>query len=219
VTTDYYPLILKIAKRLCIVVGGGNVAERKVKALLPAGGKIRIISPEITKSLSRLLRNGKIEHLAKKYTGGDLKGAFLVFAATNDRETNSQVAREAAKRKIMVNVADDPSKCDFVVPAVVRKPPLLLAISTSGILPGASKKIRQEIVEKISNDHRVYVRRLGAFRKFLLTTIADEGTRKVIMEAVLKEDMIVVAQMTLSEMKTRFARAPNTAVQKPSRQD
>jgi precorrin-2 dehydrogenase / sirohydrochlorin ferrochelatase len=216
VTTDYYPLLLKIVRRLCIVVGGGSVAERKAKGLLSAGGEVRIISPEITKSLSCLLQDGKIEHLARNYTNGDLKDAFLVFAATNDRDTNSQVAREAAKRKIMVNVADDTDKCDFVVPSVVRKPPLLFAISTLGVLPGASKKIRQEIVEKIGSDHQVYVRRLSTFRKFLLTTVADESARKEIMDAVLKEDVSAIARMTLSKIKARFMHVP---VRHPPRQD
>jgi precorrin-2 dehydrogenase / sirohydrochlorin ferrochelatase len=204
VTVKYYPLFLKLKGRLCVVVGGGRVAERKVIALLAADADLRVISPQATRVLIHLSREGRIDLLLRPFIEGDLEGAFLAFAATNSKEVNSQVTDEAARREIVINVADDPDKCDFVVPSIVKKPPLLIAISTSGLLPGASKKIRQEIAEKIDTDYQAYVRRLGMFRRYVIANIKDERTRKEVMQLATETGISVVARMTLSEMKTRF---------------
>jgi precorrin-2 dehydrogenase / sirohydrochlorin ferrochelatase len=200
----YYPLFLDLSDKLCIIVGGGAVAERKVRGLLAAGARVRLISPEVTRGIERLGRQGRIEIVTREYRAGDLEGAFLAFAATNKDEVNRRVREESRGLAIPLNVVDSPDTCDFIVPAVVRKGPVLVAISTSGLLPSLARRIKGEIGEVLSDDYAGYARRVGAFRRFLIEKVEDAGTRREIMERVGKADVSEVARMSLKEMKKRF---------------
>ncbi|MCW5204651.1 bifunctional precorrin-2 dehydrogenase/sirohydrochlorin ferrochelatase, partial [Desulfobulbus sp. N2] len=135
-----YPVSLNIEGKLCAVVGGGNVAERKVLSLLNAHASVRIISPQLTELLSDLTANGSVEWQSRGYQRGDLDGALLVFAATDNRDVQDAVVRDAQKAEVLVNVADAPDLCDFQVPAVVRRESLNIAISTNGTSPALAAK-------------------------------------------------------------------------------
>jgi precorrin-2 dehydrogenase / sirohydrochlorin ferrochelatase len=200
----YYPVFLDLSGQLCIVVGGGKVAERKIRGLLKTRARVRVISPKTTLTISGFGKRGKIEVLDREYEPGDLDGATLAFAATDSEEVNRRVKKEAAARGILINVADNPDLCDFFVPAVVRKDPILIALSTSGLLPGLSKRLRQEVTGCITEDYAAYTRRVGGFRKRLLEEIEDKKTRRRIMEAVTAADVAEVARMTTGEMEKRF---------------
>lgn len=201
---SYYPIFLNLADRLCIVVGGGKVAERKLRGLLNAGAKVRVISPRMSKGISMLADAHRVELINREYRYGDLKEGVLAFAATDDEEVNKQIREEASCLPVPVNVADNPRLCDFFVPSTARKGPILIALSTSGFLPGFSKKLRQELVESIGRDYPAYARRVGAFRRFLIETIDNERTRKRIMKEVANADISTIAHMTSKEMKKRF---------------
>ncbi|HUJ68152.1 MAG TPA: bifunctional precorrin-2 dehydrogenase/sirohydrochlorin ferrochelatase, partial [Syntrophorhabdales bacterium] len=127
----YYPLFLDLAHKLCIVVGGGAVAERKVRGLLSAGARVRLISPEVAAGIRKLARQGRIEIVLRAYQTGDLDGAALAIAATNREEINMRVREESKRLSILLNVVDSPDLGDFIVPSVVRKGPVLVAVSTS----------------------------------------------------------------------------------------
>jgi precorrin-2 dehydrogenase/sirohydrochlorin ferrochelatase len=127
----YYPVFLDLKERPCVVIGGGRVAERKVKTLLKAGARVKVISPQLTAPLARLKEQKRISHLSRPYRRSDLRGAFLVIGATDDRSINERIFREAAAGRIPVNVVDDPAHSSFIVPSVVKKKDLLVAISTS----------------------------------------------------------------------------------------
>lgn len=200
----YYPIFLDLENRHCVVIGGGVIAERKVRALLSAGAFVRLISPTCTKSISCLHAKGRIELLSRRYAEGDLKGASLVFAATGSDAVNSKVREEALRLGIPLNVADNPQLCDFIVPSIVKRDPILIAISTSGVLPMLSKKLRQEIGEKLPADYVKYARLVGAFRKFLLENVTDNRRRREIMKRLGQEPVPEVAGMTLKEIKERF---------------
>jgi siroheme synthase-like protein len=204
VRESYYPLFFRLAGTLCVVVGGGRVAERKARALIAAGARVRLISPTSTSGLSGLHRQGKIELLAREYREGDLEGAALVFAATDKGEVNRRVREESRRLAIPMNAADSPDMCDFVVPSLIRKGPLLIAISTSGLLPMLSKKLRLEITKNVTPDYAAYVRRVGLFRKYLLQNVEDSRLRRDIMKRVGKAEIRDVSRMTLGEMKKRF---------------
>ena len=120
-STPLYPVNLKIAGRLCLVVGGGPVAVRKVEALLVGGGKVLVVSPEAAALLRRLAQAGTIEWRQRPYRAGDLDGAFIVIAATNRPEVQRQVARDAAAGRVLLNSTDDPSACDFQVPSQLKR--------------------------------------------------------------------------------------------------
>jgi precorrin-2 dehydrogenase/sirohydrochlorin ferrochelatase len=145
----YYPVNLNIKGRLCVVIGGGRVAERKVKNLLLCGSRVRVVSPELTGLLSKWVRQRKMNYTRSEYRASHLKGASLVYAATSDRKVNAKIARDAAKRRLLVNVADAPRESTFILPAVVRKREISIAVSTNGISPARSVRIRDRIKEFI----------------------------------------------------------------------
>src|ERR671913_1824444 len=132
---SYYPIFLDLTARCCVVIGGGAVAERRVDGLLAAGAQVTVVSPDISEGLRRLIREPSLKHLARKYESGDLTGFAIAFAATDDETVNEAVFDEARTRGIWVNCADDPSHCDFISPAVIRRGELFVALSTGGGRP------------------------------------------------------------------------------------
>ncbi len=154
----YYPVFLNLYGRLCVVVGGGSVAERKTISLLEAGAVVRVISPSLTEGLRRFLESGGIQHIPRGYRKGDLEGAFLVVAATPDMDLNRSIFRDG--EEIPVNVVDIPELCSFIVPSVLRRGSLTIAISTSGVSPALSRSIREEMED-------LYGEELGEYLDFL----------------------------------------------------
>ncbi|MBI4297024.1 MAG: bifunctional precorrin-2 dehydrogenase/sirohydrochlorin ferrochelatase [Chloroflexi bacterium] len=142
---DYYPAFLDLRGRQCLVVGGGPVAWRKAQALLQAGAQVRVIAPRLCPGLKRLAQAEQLKVEARPYQVGDLEGAWLAIAATDDRELNGAVASEAEARGLLINVVDDPARCNFIAPSVVRRGDLTLAISTGGRSPALALKLRQAL--------------------------------------------------------------------------
>ncbi len=141
----YYPIHLDIRGRRCVVIGGGKVAERKVQHLLLCGGRVRVVSPELTGQLLGMARKGRIDHLQMEYRPGLIGEAFLVFAATSSRKVNAQIAREAKRLGTPVNVCDSARESSFIVPAVLRKRGLIIGISTGGVSPARSVEVRDTL--------------------------------------------------------------------------
>jgi cobalt-precorrin 5A hydrolase/precorrin-3B C17-methyltransferase len=141
-----YPIYLHQIQGLpVVVIGGGVVGERKVNGLLAAEAAIRLISPTATPQLQALAAAGQIHWEARPYQTGDLAGAALAFAATNDRATNAAVAQEARQTHILCNVADRPEEGDFHVPAVLRHEDLTIAVGTGGRSPSRARTVRDRI--------------------------------------------------------------------------
>ncbi|MCX8109870.1 MAG: bifunctional precorrin-2 dehydrogenase/sirohydrochlorin ferrochelatase [Syntrophorhabdaceae bacterium] len=200
----YYPVFLDIKDRLCIVFGGGEVAERKVLMLLKFGATVRVISPEVTKRIARLESEGKIAITRRGYNYGDTKEAALVFAATDNREINNSIKAEGDERGIPVNVVDDPELCTFIVPSIVKKGPITVAISTSGVLPLFSKKLKEEIDSLITEDYLRYVRLIGRFRKMLMEEVKDPKVRKEIMKEIGRFTVKELSSMSIKDIKKQF---------------
>lgn len=163
----YYPIFLEMKDRRCVVIGGGSVAERRVEGLLAAGSNVTVISPSITDGLRDLLGQGAIRHVAREYRAGDWAGYDLVFAATDYSETNAAVANEARSLRIWVNSADEPDHCDFIMPAVIRRGGLAVAVSTGGESPAATRAIREELDEYFTADYAGFVQIAGEVRREL----------------------------------------------------
>src|SRR4030066_774953 len=144
----YYPVFLDITGKRCVIVGGGQVAERKCKSLMKTGTLITVIAPEITKGLRAYKNKGVIKHIGRDYRKSDIASAYLVISATDSRETNERVARDAQSLHKLVNVVDTPDLCNFIVPSVFRRGMLSIAVSTGGVSPAFAKEIRKEL-EKI----------------------------------------------------------------------
>lgn len=161
----YYPVFLRVKGRRCLVVGGGEVAQRKVEALSEAGGRVKVIAPSLTPRLSEMARACTVEAVLRPYAPGDIKGAFLVIAATDDPDTNKLVTAEARRRRVLLNVVDQPQACSFIVPSVVRRGDLTLAISTGGASPALSRRVREELEGHLGPEYALLAKIAGRVRR------------------------------------------------------
>ncbi len=182
---SWYPVFLALDGKKCLVVGGGKVAERKVGSLLEAGADVTVISPALTKKLSGLAQKGRIRHLERTYRKGDLRGASLAIGATDSESENEKVSKEAADLNIPVNIVDRPALCSFIVPSVIKRGPLVVAVSTSGVSPAMAKSIRKELEALYGPAFARYLKRLAAFRKKILAdkTLSPARRRSIFKQA------------------------------------
>jgi siroheme synthase-like protein len=140
-----YPVVLDLTGRPCLVVGGGVIAERKVSALVEAGARVTVVSPLLTPALLRLAAEAPLSWRPREYMAGDAAGSVLVMVATDDRAVNEAVAVECRERGIWVNCADDPARCDFILPSVLRRGAVTVAVSTGGQSPTMARLVREEL--------------------------------------------------------------------------
>lgn len=186
-----YPITLvDLAHTPCVVIGGGEVAARKVAALREAGARPIVISPALCPALRRQAEEGHVEAIQRHYEVGDLAGVRLVIAATDDPLTNEAVWREAQDLGCLVNVVDDPSRCNFYVPATVRRGPLTLAISTSGNSPLLARRIRKKLEEHFDAAYQPYLELLGELRPQIQEKVSEPGQRKALWEFLLDSEVL-----------------------------
>jgi len=138
-----------------VVIGGGAVAERKVEGLLGGGAAVTVVSPTLTPRLTAWVREGRIAHREREYRPADLVGAQLAFVATEDGRVNELVAQDARAAGVWVNAADDPARCDFILPAVLRRGHLVVAVTTGGASPALARAIREELEAYFTEDYAV----------------------------------------------------------------
>jgi precorrin-2 dehydrogenase/sirohydrochlorin ferrochelatase len=159
-----YPVNLNINEKLCLVIGGGAVALRKIRSLLDGGASVRVISPVLEPELKVLARRRKIDWIERGFVEGDLKGAFLVFAATDNRAVQDQIMKESAKYSVLINSADDPPNSQFHVPAHFRRGQMLVTVSTGGGSPALAKNIRLQLEKEIAPEYEAVVELLSQIR-------------------------------------------------------
>jgi precorrin-2 dehydrogenase/sirohydrochlorin ferrochelatase len=163
--TSSYPIVLTdLSAARCVVVGGGAVAERKARQLINAGARPTVISPTISAALEAWREAGQIAHIARPYREGDLAGAALAIAATNDADANRMVAGEARRLGILANIADDPAAGSFHTVAAVRRGDLLLTVSTGGASPALAARLRRELEERYGPEYAELTRSEAALR-------------------------------------------------------
>jgi len=149
----HFPVCLELAGRRCLVVGGGAVAERRIAGLLEAGAAITVIAPALTPALAALASEGRLRHEPRGYRDGDLAGFDLALAATDAGDVNAALAREGRARGVWVNAADDPANCTFILPALVRRGDLTVAVSTGGTSPALARAVREELERYLTADY------------------------------------------------------------------
>jgi precorrin-2 dehydrogenase/sirohydrochlorin ferrochelatase len=149
----FYPLFVELAGRRCLVVGGGVVAERRVAGLLAAGAAVTVVAPALTERLRALAAAGQIVHEARPYGAADVAGHELVFVAADGPGVSEAVLAEGRRAQVWVNAADDPEHCDFILPAVVRRGDLTVAIATGGRSPALTRAIREELEAYFTDDY------------------------------------------------------------------
>ena len=188
---QYFPVCLKIAGRQCLVIGGGRVGERKVQGLLAHGAKVKVISPELSEVLSVLLRDGAIAWQDRFNQEGDLAGAFLVIAATDDPAVQERVHAEAEARNLLLNVADVPKWCNFILPATARRGDLAISVSTAGKSPALASILRQGLEVKFGQEYGVLVDILGSLRDTVLAGGRPHAENKLIFARLADPEMAV----------------------------
>lgn len=185
----YYPAFLNLKNKKAVVIGGGKVAERKIRSLLRAGASVTVVSPDITKAMHKLRGKGSLTHVRRNYRKGDLKKAFIVFACTSSPEINTIVARDAEH---LVNVVDTPDDGNFIVPSNVKRGPLTIAISTEGASPAMSKAIRGELEELYDREFARYLKFLTTMRSKALKEIRDDRNREMFLKSLASQEVLTV---------------------------
>lgn len=145
---QYFPIAVKLKNKRVLVLGGGNVAERKVLSLLEAGAKVCVVSPDLTKQLSELFELGQIEWIDRKFQDIDIYGIDVVIAATNNSLINKRISQLAHARNILVNIVDEPILSSFISPAVIRSKNAIIAVYTDGTDPVLSRDLKNYLKEK-----------------------------------------------------------------------
>lgn len=162
---DYFPAFLDLRGRRCLVVGGGPVGERKVRDLLACGAAVTLVSPSLTAGLAALVAGGRLRHRARPFRPADPRGCVLVVAATGRARVDSRVAAEARRRRALVNVVDRPRRCDLIMPSVLRRGELQIAVSTGGRSPALAREIRRRLEPLFAPDFGDVVEQVGRRRR------------------------------------------------------
>ena len=186
---NLYPISVNLEARRCLVVGGGRVAERKIKTLLRHGAKVRLISPEATPTLQRRAQNAEIEWKQARYEAGgtdDLNGVFLVMACTDNKTVNAKVMCDAQNRNLLMLCADDPDAGNFVSPAQITRGELVLTVSTNGASPTLAAVLRERLEAEFGPEWAELVEIIGRQREFVKTN-PDEAERKAAVRRVLDD--------------------------------
>ena len=187
----FYPMFVDIEGRRCVVIGGGPVATEKAGKLLDHGAAIRLVTPEMTPELAGLVASGAIaEHRARAYRPEDLEGCFLVIAATNLDAINRMVWQDAEARNMVCNVVDVPPLCNFIVPSIVRRGELALAISTGGASPVVATHIRRQLDEAYGPEWEALVSLMRDVRDELKVRYLDMPSRRDAVERLMATDVV-----------------------------
>lgn len=179
----FYPAMLNIEGKIVSVVGGGEVALRKVKGLLEHKAYVRVISPQFLEDFIAL--GGQLELIKQCYREELIKESFMVIAATSSKEVNLKIENYCKENKILCSIADDMKLSDFIIPSTIRRGSLVIAVSTEGKSPALVSRIKKEIEEKYPEEYELYVDVLGEIRELIQSRFSDINLRKKLLREVL----------------------------------
>jgi len=186
----FYPVLFDLQGRAVLVVGGGAIAERKVETLVAAGASVILVAPVVTSSLLDLANSKTIQLRLRKFMESDLDGMVLVISATDDSVAQEQIAAAARSRNVPVNTVDQPNLCDFIVPAIVRKGDIVVAISTSGRSPALAAALRAKLEAVVTDEAARAARVLGEVRNEVHTRFPDPDRRKHVFESIVASGIL-----------------------------
>ncbi len=180
---SYFPIYLDMTRRPCLMIGGGAVAERKIANLLEAGAEVTVLSPDVTENIARWSKQNLLQLKARRFRGGDLAGFELAFVATDDPEVNDAAYREGKSGGVWINSADDPAHCDFILPSVLRRGDLTVAVSSGGNSPALARTIREELELYLTQEYETLAQMAAEARRELLqrgVTVPFETWRRAL---------------------------------------
>lgn len=186
----HFPVFLNIAGRRAVVVGGGDAAARKIEVLLDCGAEVLVVSPQFSHACAPLRGRSGLSLLERPYRPGDLAGAVLAIAASDDPTVNREVAEDATAAGILVNAVDQPALSQFIVPSLVRRGELVVAISTGGASPALAKRLREELEQVIGPEYEAFVSLLRQARQRVMRSEPDPARRRAIFERLVRSDLL-----------------------------
>ncbi|MGN4981132.1 siroheme synthase CysG [Aeromonas dhakensis] len=187
---DYLPIFCQLDNKPVLLVGGGEVAERKARLLLDAGAQLTVVAPELDPELAELAANGSIEWLAGEFAPAQLAGKWLVVAATDRREVNALVYQSANQARIFANVVDDPKRSSFIMPSIIDRSPLMVAISSGGKAPVLARLLREKLEALLPQHLGAVAAFAGSLRDRVKTRFASMGERRRFWERLLGADRL-----------------------------
>jgi siroheme synthase-like protein len=188
----YYPVYIQLRDQPCVVIGGGKIAEGKVDGLLDVQAKVTVISPALTPHLYDLVKEKRITYVPRAYQPGDLTGAFLAICATDLPDINHQVWQEATANHQLVNVVDDPPRCNFIAPSILRKGDLTVAISTSGKAPALAVRLKERLQRELGPEYERFLELAGELREPLARQVPDFEKRKSLWYELVDSEILDV---------------------------
>jgi precorrin-2 dehydrogenase / sirohydrochlorin ferrochelatase len=185
----YYPVSLDLKDKKCLVIGGGKVAERKIIALLECKAIVYVVSPKVTSYVDNLANKGKIYLEKRTYQKSDIKDSFLVIGATDDELVNKEIAINCNIDNVLLNIVDDPVKCNFILPAVLRRGSLSISISTEGKSPLLARRIKEKLEKDFDESYQEFIDLLGTVRVFVINEIKDPEERLKKFNQIIDSDI------------------------------
>ena len=186
----YYPVNLNMTNTRCVVVGGGDIAERKVERLLECGAQVTVVSKSLTPVLKARKKTGQMDHIDIDYEDQALDGAFMVIGATDRNDVNERISKDAMARGLLVNIVDDPDRCNFILPSLVQQGDLSIAISTGGKSPALAKKLRKELEKQYAPEYQTLLVIMGILRKRILAGDQRAADNKAVFEDLVHSDIL-----------------------------
>jgi len=202
----YAICLIGLQTQQAVVVGGGGVASRKVEGLLTADFKVKVVSPKLTAELQALVSSGAIKFVQRPYQHGDLEGAFLVIAATNDPAVNQAVWAEAVQRGCLINVVDDPQHSNFILPAVLQRGEMSIAISTGGGSPALARRLRERLEDLIGPEYGTLTEVLAELRPDLIAGFPPGEARLKAALRIVDSNILHVIQDQGKDVALTYAR-------------
>lgn len=184
-----HAVFLRLEGRLCVVVGGDEIATDKVECCLAALARVTVVAPALTPTLERRRAEGRIMHLARAYRDGDLQGAIVAYASERDAGVIAALRAEAERERVLLNVVDVPDACTFYAPAVVARGDLQIAIGTGGASPGLAAALRRDLEARVGPEYAPYVAILGAVRQSL-----PGGVRTAVMARLIDSELLALVR-------------------------
>lgn len=181
----YYPIYLDIEDRSVVIIGGGTVCARKAEAMMKYGARVTIVSPQVTGEIEQWISSGMLTVRRKVYEESDLPGASIVIASTDDPCVNARVARDCRRRKIPVNVVDVTHLCDFIIPAIVERGSIQVAVSTGGKSPALARRLKEDLQKLVGPEYDEVNQLMGALRASAKKTLATDVERKRFFDAII----------------------------------
>ncbi len=207
----YYPIMVDLTGKEVLVVGGGSVAARKISTLLEYGAVVSVVSKDLSDEIKSHVDSNKVRYLGEEFSLVFLKEKFLVIAATDDAELNHRISQVAEEKGMLINAVDQPADCNFIVPSIIKRGDLIVAVSTSGKSPALAKKIRKELTDYFGDEYDFFLRLMGKIRNEILASGSDQKENSRIFHRIvdselfetIKRDELEKAALILSEILER----------------